>query len=509
MSRSLKIAKNSAYLYLRMLLVLATSLYTVRVVLQALGVDDFGIYSVAGGIVAIFSFLNNTMSAAAQRFMGMDIGKGDQVALGKTFNATFVAHVAIAAGVVVLGETLGMWLLRRALDIPQGRLAAAVMVLHLSVAASVALILRTPFNALIISRQKMWFFSATSVIEALMKLAIAFMISHTGLDRLVLYAALVCCVSWLMLGCYFLFCQMQFSESRFAPHREWKIYAALASFISWSFIGSLSNVFRTQGSNTLLNVFFGPALNAAHGVMTQAQSAATQFASSFHLALSPEIYQSYAQGERKRLQSLVTMGSKLNFILLGILFLPAIHCIDYLLFIWLKTPPPHSATFIKWMLVNILLETVSQPLMTAASATGRIRNYQLVVGGVILLNLPLTWLAFALHSRPESFLFIALVLQVVTFCLRIWFLKRMMDFDAVAYIKTVALPLLMLLGIAGGLLLAANVWLGPPLTFFDIALHGMLLALPMAAASVVVGLGKDERIYIVNRIKSRKNSNGK
>ncbi|WP_459040620.1 lipopolysaccharide biosynthesis protein [Stenotrophomonas sp. PSU-St83] len=509
MSRTLKIAKNSAYLYLRMLLVLGASLYTVRVVLQALGVDDFGIYSVAGGIVAIFSFLNNTMSAAAQRFMGIDIGKGDQVALGRTFNATFIVHTAIAVGVVILGETLGMWLLRSALDIPEGRVAAATMVLHLSVAASVALILRTPFNALIISRQRMWFFSLTSVLEALMKLIIAFAISHTGLDRLVLYAALVCCVSWLILGCYMLFCHLQFSESRLAPHREWKIYAALASFISWSFIGSLSNVFRTQGANTLLNVFFGPALNAAHGVMTQAQSAATQFAGSFHLALSPEIYHSYAQGDRTRLQSLVTMGSKLNFILLAILVVPAIHCVDHLLVIWLKTPPPHSSTFIKWMLVNILLETVSQPLMTAAAATGRIRNYQLVVGGVILLNLPLTWLAFTLHAGPESFLYIALAIQVVTFWLRIWFLKRMIDFDAVAYVKTVAVPLLLLFGIAGGLLIASDAWLGPPLTFTDIASHGVLLALPMAAVSIFIGLGKNERAYIVNKLKSRKNSNGK
>lgn len=506
MSRSLTIAKNSGYLYFRMLLVLGTSLYTVRVVLQALGLDDFGIYSLAGGIVAIFAFLNNTMSSAAQRFLGIDIGKGDGVALGKTFNATLVAHAVIAVLVVVLGESLGLWALKHVLNIPESRFDAAVNVLHLSIATTVALILRTPYNALIIARQKMWFFSATSVLEALLKLGVAFAISHTSFDRLVYYAAMVCAVSWLMLACYAGFCRFKFAESRLVLHRERGIYSDLVAFISWSFIGSLANVFRTQGVNTLLNVFFGPALNAAHGVMTQAQSSATQFAGSFHMALSPEIYQSYAKNNLQRMSSLIFLGSKLNFILLALLVVPAIHGIDYLLVLWLKSPPPYSAVFIKWMLVNILLETVSQPLMTAAAATGRIRNYQLVVGGGVLLNLPLAWLAFRLGGNPETFLYVAVAIQFFTFALRIWFLQRMIDFDARAYGRTVAAPLLLLSGIGAGLLVLAAAWLGPPRSLTGLVISSASLVLPMIFASLFFGLGKQERNYILEKFKKRKGS---
>ena len=504
MSKSLAIAKNSVYLYFRMLVVLGTSLYTVRIVLKALGVEDFGIYGVAGSIVAIFAFLNNTMSIAAQRFLGIDIGKNDNVALGKTFNATLVAHTIIALILIVLGETFGLWLLNNKLNIPEHRLPAANIVMHLSIAATIGLVLRMPFNALIVARQKMWFFSITSIAEALLKLAIAFSIAHASIDRLIFYAALVCTVSWLMLIWYISFCRLKFPESQLSMHRDWPIYKGLAAFISWSFIGSLSNVFRTQGVNMLLNVFWGPMLNAAYGVMTQAQTAAAQFANSFQMALSPQIYQSHAQGNRQRMNALLFTGTKLNFILLAFLVLPALYGMDYLLKLWLGQPPPYASTFIKWMLVNQLLESMSQPLITAAAATGNIRNYQLVVAGVMSTSVPLSGLGFYISHDPYIFLYIFFATQLLAFALRIWFLKDMIDLQVGDFLLSVASPLFVLSIISAALLYMVTFFWGTPNSIGSLAVGAITIILSMIPLFFFIGTNHAERAFFGEWISKRK-----
>lgn len=503
MTKALTIAKNSTYLYLRMLVVLATSLYTVRVVLHTLGVVDFGIYGVAGGMVTMFAFLNSTMSSAAQRFLGIEIGKGDDYALGRTFNSVLVIHIVISVALVILGESLGLWLLNHKLDIPSSRLQAANVVLHLSISATVALVLRTPYNALIIARERMWFFSATSLIEAMLKLGIAFAIATTLYDRLEFYAVLVCAVSWLMLAVYIIFCRLQFSESKLVPHAEGRIYRSLVSFISWSFIGSLANVLRTQGVNSVLNIFFGPSLNAAYGVMSQAQNAATQFTGSFQMALSPQIYQSHAQGERGTLHSLIFIGAKLNFILLALLVIPAIYGMSFLLNVWLGTPPAYAETFVKWMLVVLLIETISQPLVTAAAATGNIRNYQVVVAGTVLLNLPLSWLAFRAGYGPVSFLYIALLVQICTFGLRVWFLHGMIDLNFRFFLKIVVVPLLMVTLAGAASLVFMLLVFGEPNNFGDLVVGSSVLLCCAIFFGIFLGLRSDERASIARLVAAK------
>ena len=494
------IAKNSAFLYLRMLVVLGTSLYTVRAVLQALGVDDFGIYGVAGGLVAIFAFLNATMTRAAQRFLGIDIGVGDETILNRTFNAILLVNVAIAVFVVFLSLSLGYWLLNNKLNIPVDRLAVANIVLLYSVATIVAMIIRTPFNALIISREKIWFFSATSIIEALLKLSVAFLISQTTHDRLTFYALLMCVVSWLMLFVYVAFCRVNFKESKLVICREREPYAALFAFTSWSFIGNLSHVFRAQGINMLLNVFFGTSLNAVHGVMTQAQGAATQLANSFELALSPQIYQSYGRGDLKSVQSLVFIGAKLNFMLLAVLVAPAIYGMDYLLHFWLGVSLDYLADFVRWMLLAQLLETVSHPLMIAAFATGDIKRYQLVVGGTILLNLPLSWLAFELGSGPMAFLYVAFGIQLLAFALRVWFLKNMINLHVPAFFRAVIIPLLSI-SIVGVLAVYGAVYcFGYPQSFFDLIKGGMTIFFSLCLTCFFLGLNSQERNFLLSRV---------
>ena len=489
-------------------MVLATSLYTVRIVLQALGVSDFGIYGLAGGMVALFAFLNATMTRAAQRFLGVEIGRGDNLQLNRMFNAILVANSVVALFVVAVCLTLGLWLLNHKFEIPSTRLPAANTVFLYSIATTVAMILRTPYSALIISRQKMWFFSITSIIESGLKLTVAFLISHTDYDRLEFYALLMCAVSWLMLVWYAGFCRHQFIESKLAPYRERALYVQLIGFTSWSFIGNFAHVVRTQGVNMLLNVFFGTTLNAAYSVMSQAQGAASQFTSSFELALSPQIYKKYGQGDLPAVQSLVFMGCKLNFILLSVLVGPAIFGMDYLLQVWLGKHINHLALFVNWMLILQLFETVSNPLSIAALATGRIRRYQLVVGGTIMLNLPLTWLAFKLGSSPAAFLYVALAIQLLTVALRVWFMKDMIGLHVPAYLKAVVAPLL-LISLLGTLVTGVVIsYLGSPTTFLQLLAGCTAICIPTLLISLMIGLSAEERrvlaAKIISKVRSRR-----
>lgn len=508
MTRSRTIARNSAYMYLRMLVVLGASLYSVRVLLAALGIEDFGIYALAAGMVTLFAFLNATMTRAAQRFLGIELGKEDGERLGPTFNAILVANGAVAVLVVLVSLTLGWWLLNQRFNIPGDRVGAANVVLYLSVLTTVALVMRTPFSALIISHQKLWFFSMTSVVEALLKLAIAFLISRAPQDRLISYAALMCASSWLLLAWYAVFCWKRFPESGVRLHRQWALYRALLGFTGWSFIGNFAHVVRTQGVNMLLNVFFGTSLNAAHGVMMQAQGAATQFTSSFELALSPQIYKSYGQGNRREVQDLVFLGSKLNFMLLAVLVGPAIFAMDFLLQLWLGRTVEYLSLFVSWMLLLQLVETVSQPLMVAALATGNIKRYQLAVGGTILLNLPLSWLAFELGFGPTAFLYVAFAIQVATFALRVAFMRRMIDMDVASFFRRVVLPLLLISLLAGAMLRAAYL-LGDPDTWPGVIVGGGGIALGTAVACFLLGLDGGERRRVVGMLlKSRKRKSG-
>lgn len=505
MTKTKAIAKNSLHLYCRMLVVLAASLYTVRVVLNALGVDDFGIYGVAGGMVALFAFLNSTMTRAAQRFLGVELGRGDPEASNRTFNAILAANAAIALFVVLVSLTLGLWLLNNKLNIPPSRLDAARIVLFYSVATTAAMILRTPFSAVIISRQRMWFFSATSIGEAALKLGTAFAISHSpdGVDKLELYAILTCAVSWLLLACYVMFCRRHFLESRIRVVNRWEPYRTLGAFVSWSFIGNFAYVARTQGVNVLLNIFFGTSLNAAYGVMNQAQGAASQFTNSFELALSPQIYQSYGKGDRAAVLSLVSFGSKLNFMLFAVLVGPAIYGMDYVLNLWLGRSIDYLTQFVIWMLILQLIETISQPLMVAALATGNIKRYQLAVGGTILLNLPLTALAFSLGYGPTSFLYIAVVIHLLTFALRLAFMRPMIGMNIALFLRDVGARLAVASILGAAAVVACRWYFGNPGSLLEL-LRGSIVLLPVIVAiCVLVGLTAPERRMLISKLASK------
>lgn len=500
MSKISIIAKNSSYLYLRMLVVLGANLYAVRVVLDALGVSDFGIYGLAGGIVALFAFLNATMTRAAQRFLGVEIGRGDASALNRMFNAVLATNAVIAALVVISSLTVGLWLINHELNIPKDRLAAANVVFLYSIATTVAMILRTPYSALIISRQKMWFFSITSIAEAVFKICAALLVARSTQDRLSLYALLLCLVSFALLIWYVWFCRKQFPESKVILHHDPAQYKTLLAFTSLSFIGNLAHILRTQGVNLLLNIFFGTPLNATYGVMAQAQGAATQFTSSFELALSPQIYEQYGRGDLQNVQALVFAGTKISFFLFSLLVWPALFGMDFALELWLGTKLNYLSLFVSWMLIAHLVETISKPLDVAAFATGNIRRYQLVVAGILLLNLPLTWLAFHLSENPAAFLYVAFIIQLASFSTRVWFMHGLIDLDMGRFLRTVIMPVLFISCIGALLTYVLTLSLGTPETFVTLIGGSLAIATPLALASIFIGLNAQERELLIGKV---------
>lgn len=505
MSKTGKIVKNSAYMYFRMIIVLLASLYTVRVTLEALGVIDLGIYGLVGGLVAMLAFLNSTMLRAGQRFLSIELGRDNSEALGRTFSAIFAANLAIAVAVVILGTLLGLWLISSELKVPVERLGAAKIVLYCSVVSSFAVILRTPFTALTISTQRIWFFSAASILEAGLKLVIAFLISKAEGDRLILYSLLMCAASWLQLAAFYVFCRFNYTEAKVRIHRDTALYKRIISFTSWSLIGSLSNVLRTHGANVLLNMFFGPALNAAHSVMTQAQSAATQFTSSLELSLTPQIYRSYGEGDLRSVNFMVFIGAKISFMLFGILIAPTIYGMEFIVGAWLGQSLEYVEVFISWMLLGHLFETASQPLMAAALATGNIKRYQLIVGTVILLNIPITLILYSIGLGPAWFLYVSLLIQVVTFALRIWLLKSMIGMSVREFCRSVVSRLALVT--AAGVSIVSVVWLymPPPHGFLDLVIGSVAIVFPLLLFCYFMGMTAPERSYVATMLRSRIN----
>lgn len=499
MSRSKRIAKNTFYLYMRLLIVMGVSLYTVRVVLHALGVQDYGLYGVAAASVAIFAFIGGALSQASQRFLSIDIGRGDQAALTQTFSASFVLHLGVALIVLMLSETFGLWFFNNQLNIPPSRLAAANNAYQLSIFSSVLMILQTPFVALIVAREQLWFFALVGMLEAIAKLGVAYAVLNFEGDRLELYAMFILLSSLALFFLYVGFSLIKFKEARLRPHLKWSTYKDMAGFVGWSFVGNAAVAGRTQGVNLLLNVFFGPVANAAYGVMTQVQNAVNSFTNSLQTALSPQIYQSYGKGRTDDFHNLTIVGSKISFMLLLILVVPIQHGLDFLLMSWLGTVPEHAVEFVRGILVVLLIDTASLPLIAALAATGRIKWYQISVGGVLLLNVPVSYFAFRATGQAEVFIFVAIVLSLLALALRLLFLKTLVSLEVRNYGQRVVLPALAIGAFSFALLWLADRVLGQPRSFVD-ALVGAATILPaVVVGCFVLGANRHEKIYIFKK----------
>ena len=435
-----RIAKNTVALYVRMLLMMAVSLYTSRIVLQVLGVEDFGIYNVIGGVVALFSFLNGAMSQSTQRFLTYEIGRRDVKRLRQVFSLSITLHLQIAVVGLILAETLGLWFLNTQMNFPAERMEAARWIYQFSVGAFLVSILGTPYNAAIIARERMSIYAYISIIDVALRLVIVFMLEWIMWDKLKLYAILNFAVSILMLGVTWLYCRTKFTECRFFFYWNLHLYKQLSSFAGWNLFGSLAWLLKAQGLNLVLNIFFGPIVNAAYGIASQVNAAVNKFVQNFTTAMNPQIVKSYAAGEQQYMTQLVCRGAKFSYFLLLLFAVPLLIEMPAILSIWLGTVPDHSITFTRLIIVNSMLESFTYVMGTSILATGHIRGYQVLVGCTILLNLPVAYLLLRLGAPPASVLWVSVTISCITLLQRLYFMHRHLSISARQFTREVFLP---------------------------------------------------------------------
>ena len=497
-----RIAKNTLLLYFRMLFMMVVSLYTSRVILNALGVEDFGIYNVVGGVVAMFSVISGSLSAAISRFITYELGKGDQSKLNKIFSASVTIQLLLSLIIVVLIESVGVWFLNAKMTIPEARMTAANWVLQFSIITFVINLISVPYNAAIIAHERMSAFAYISILEAVCKLAIAFLIMVSPMDKLIFYAILMCTVSIIVRFTYGHYCKKHFTECTYHFHWDKEILMKMFGFAGWNFIGASSAVLRDQGGNIVLNMFFGPSVNAARGIANQVNSAITGFVQNFMTALNPQITKSYASGDREYMMKLIYQGARLSFYMLLLLSLPILVNTHYILVIWLKLVPEHAVLFVRLILVFAMCESISNPLITAMLATGKIRNYQLVVGGLQMMNLPISYICLRLGCIPESVLIVAIIISQCCLAARLYMLRGMIGLSSIMYMKKVYFNIIMVTVISVIVpgLLAHQM----SESFFSFVILSLVAMASTATTEFMIGCNKKERAFVINKVKTIK-----
>ena len=399
-SNNKRIAKNTAFLYVRMLLLLVVSFFTSRVILQSLGVVDYGIYNVVGGVVAMFSFFNAALSGATGRFLSFEIGVGDKGRLRRTFASALAVHLLIGLVIVLLIETIGLWYVKNKLNVPLDRIDAAIIVFHISTFTCFLSVLQVPFNAAITSHERMSAFAYIGILDALMKLAIAYALYWFGGDRLIMYAVLLMCSTTIVNLIYIIFCRKNFEECTFSIHIDKTIILPMLKFSGWDLYGNLSVIIRSQGLNILQNYFFGPIVNASTAVANTVLNAIMGFTDNFLVAVRPQIIKQYASSQYVSFQNLVLNSSRYSFFLLLITTLPLLVEAQYAMGIWLKEVPQYAVVFCQLSIIYNWISILFRPVVSAINATGQVKYISIVNGTIYILVLPVSYVLLKMGFGP-------------------------------------------------------------------------------------------------------------
>ena len=439
-----RIAKNTIVLYARMLVVTLITLYTSRIVLKALGVDDFGLYGVIGGVVGLFAFLKTSTGKATQRFLNVEmVTEGGD--LKKVFRTSLTIHLLIAAIILVLAETIGLWFLNAKINIPVGREYAANVIYQTTVISICLSMIEIPFNADIIAHEKMTFFAIISVLDAVLKLLIAFLILNDDGDRLILYGTLMMCISGINVVLYYLFCRKKFWEISLKPCFDRERFKSIFGFVGWTLLGQAGVIGCNQGNGILVNMFHSVAANAAMSIGNQVSNAVTNLSSNFQTAFNPQITKSYAEGDYGYLRSLVFSTSKISYCLLFVAMLPIAFNIDFILDIWLDKVPDLSNIFCILFMVNAIINALSAPLNFCVMASGRIKWFQIVTAIVYLSDLVILYLLFKMGLPPATAMWVKVGIMVVILFVRLYFAHRVTEsIDFGSYLKQVLAPLMIM-----------------------------------------------------------------
>ena len=491
-----RIAKNTLMLYIRMLFGMLVSLYTSRVVLQALGVEDYGIYNVVGGVVGMFSMISSSLSSAVSRFLTFELGKGDMEQLKKVFSTSLCIHLVLASVVLLLAESVGVWFLNTQMTIPADRLYAANWVFQASLVAFTFGLLSVPYNASIVAHERMTAFAYIGVLDIILRLFIVLFIAYAPFvfDRLIVYSLLLVAVGLCMQTIYWRYCRRNFEECHLQFRFDRATWKAMSAFAGWNFIGCTAALLKDQGVNILLNLFIGPVVNAARGIANSVNNVLSSFAGNFMTALNPQITKSYAAGNYDYMFSLVERGSRFSYYILLIFALPVLFETEFILTLWLKNYPEHTVNFVRLVVLVTMCDILSNTLINLQLATGKLRNYQLAVGGMLLMNFPLSYLCLKVGFSPESVLIVALVVAVCCLWLRLLFLRKMVGLPVRRYLHRVCGNVLAVTAVA--LLLPAIVVFQMQDGFLRFFSVGLLAVCSTVASIYWIGCTPHERSFI-------------
>lgn len=482
---------------------MVVSLYTSRIVLEVLGVDDFGLYNVIGGVVTMFSLISGSLSSSISRFLTFELGKGDKTQLQKIFSTSINIQLIISLIIFVLSEVIGVWFLNTQMTISEERLDAANWVLQCSIFTFIINLISIPYNASIIAYERMKVFAYISILEVSLKLVVVYLLMVAPFDKLKAYACLLLCVSLLIRFIYGLYCKRNIPECKYVCIYDKTLLVSMIKFAGWNTIGVSSAVLKDQGVNIVINLFCGPAVNAARAISVQVNTAVNSFITNFMTALNPQITKSYAAKDFQYMKTLVQQGTRLSFYMLLLLSVPILIETETILSLWLTIVPEHTVLFVRLILILAMCESLSGTLITAMLATGDIRNYQIVVGGLQLLNFPLSYAALKIGLAPEYTMIIAIAISIINLFVRLLFLQNMIGLSAKYYLKSVVGNV--------GVVSVCSVVL-PLLVFFYLnpGLIRLLIICIVAFTNTLfvvyrVGCSQAERVFIKAKIVNLKN----
>lgn len=496
-----RLAKNTLLLYIRTFLVMAISLYTSRVILRILGVEDFGVYNVVGGIVAMLSAFSGTLSSAISRYLTFELGREDNEKLNLVFSTSITILLFLAILILLIAEIFGYWFLNYEMNIPPGRLNAANWVLHCSIFAFIINLISIPYNAAIIAHERMSAFAYISIVEVVLKLVIVYSLSISPFDKLIVYAILSLFVAVSIRGIYGVYCKKHFSECSWKFVYDKGLTKEMFSFAGWNLLGTGAYMLNTQGVNLLINLFFGVTLNAARGIAVQVDHAIMQFVNNFTTAIVPQITKSVAAENKTYLYTLLGKGTKYSYVLMLFFAVPLVVETSYVLSAWLGTVPEFTVIFTRLTIIASMINLLGTNLSTAAIATGRVKEYYIIIGGIGVLVFPFTYFAYKLGAPPESTYLIFIVIYVILLYLKLMLARKFLDFPIMTFVKEVLVKILpctiVSFGITWGVTL---IYASSIIRLISVIILSIII---ISIAIYFTCLEKSEKLYLKRRVLKR------
>lgn len=500
-AKNTQIAKNTIVLYIRTIIILVVSLYTSRVVLNTLGVDDYGIYNVVGGFVTMFSLLSSSLSNTISRFITTELGKGNMERLKNIFSTSVNVQILISIAIGLLLEVVGIWFLNNKMQIPADRMFAANIVMHCSIVTFIINLISIPYNSCIIAHERMTAFAYISIFETILKLCSVLILYIQFFDNLIVYAILLMLTSVIIRIIYGVYCSRNFEECKYRLNLDKPLLKEMTSMASWNILGSGAGILNNQGINVVINIFFGVAVNAARGIAVQVNGAIIQFANNFTTALNPQITKSYAAGEYDRMRMLVFKGARFSFYLLFLMTLPVMIETPAILKLWLNNVPEYAVEFVRFTLVLSLISIVTTSLFVVSMATGKIKRYQTVVGCLSLSTFVLTYICYKLGANVEATYIIAIIIEISIMIARVIIVNKLVYLGIMNFFKSVVLRIILVVAVSliTPLLVKEIMPASTIRLIFEIA-----ICLSSAALTILyIGMSKSERNYAFKMIRNK------